>query len=449
MSSNLWDKGQLPDQQMMRFTARDDWQLDQRLLPYDLRASLAHVRGLFRIGVIDRSELLALEKEILNLISKVEDNSFVLSPADEDGHSAIEEALVKVLGNVGKKVHTGRSRNDQVLVALRLYERDAADSLIELANFIGLTFLALARREMWTPMPGYTHLQRAMPSSVGFWAAAFAENVADAMDFLKAARALLDRCPLGGAAGFGVNLPLDREGVAKELGFSGMFVNAMACQSSRGMIEAALLSAVWGLSAVLRRFAWDLSLFTTSEFAFLTLPEAFTTGSSIMPQKRNPDVVELVRASASVVQGALFEVQSLVALPSGYHRDLQLTKAPVMRALDEAMSASRLIPRLIEGLVFNKERMKAAISADCFATDRAIDLVRSGLPFREAYKSVAAKLDDVDGPSSEVSDAQIEASLRARVSPGAPGDLKLELIEMRFVREPREPREACQDDTRE
>lgn len=440
MSSTLWDKGAQPDQEMMRFTARDDWQLDQRLLIYDLRATLAHVRGLFRIGVLDRAELLALEKEILGLVSKVEENAFVLSPADEDGHSAIEEALVKALGDIGKKVHTGRSRNDQVLVALRLYERDALDSIIKLANLIGLTFLGLAKREMWTPMPGYTHLQRAMPSSLGFWAASFAENIADAMDFLAACRPLINRCPLGGAAGFGVNLPLDREGVAKELGFDGIFVNAMAIQSSRGMTEASLLSALWALMAVLRRFAWDLSLFTTGEFGFLRLPEAFTTGSSIMPQKRNPDVVELLRAGASVVQGALLEVQSLVALPPGYHRDLQLTKAPVMRALDETVQALRLIPRLIEGLVFDRERMKAAIGADCLATDRAIDLVRSGVPFREAYKSVALKLDDADGGADDggaqaASEAHIEQSLRARVSPGAPGDLRLGLIEMRFSKE--------------
>lgn len=414
---------------MMRFAARDDWQLDQRLLAYDLRATLSHVRGLFRIGVLDKAELSALEKEILELLLRVEGGLFRLGPADEDGHTAIEAALVAALGDVGKKVHTGRSRNDQVLVALRMYERDALDVLVRLALDCGLAFLALARREMWTPMPGYTHLQRAVPSSVGFWAASFAENIADARDFLAACRPLVDRCPLGGAAGFGVNLPLDREGVAKELQFAEMFVNPLASQSSRGMTEAALLSAVWMLMAVLRRLAWDLSLFSTSEFSFVRLPAAYTTGSSIMPNKRNPDVVELLRAGASVVQGALLEVQSITALPSGYHRDLQLTKAPVMRALDEAVQAVRLLPKLIDGLSFERERMKDAISADCLATDRAMLLVRSGMPFRDAYKHVAANLDDVDAGVN----LSVEESLRGRVSPGAPGDLRLDLIEKRFA----------------
>lgn len=426
MSTRLWDKGGVSDAEMMRYTARDDWRLDQRLLAYDLRATLAHVRGLARIGVLKDEERETLEQAIKALEAKNEAGEIALTEADEDGHTAIEAALVNDLGEVGKKVHTGRSRNDQVLVAMRLYERDALDDLAEAAKRGALALLDLARREEKTPMPGFTHLQRAVPSSIGLWASSFAEGLADAIDAIRAARGLVDRCPLGAAAGYGVNLPLDREGVARELGFAALAINPLASQTSRGIIEAAVLSSAWQLMAIIRRLAWDLSLFTTSEFAFVRLPDAFTTGSSIMPQKRNPDVVELMRAACSIVQGALAEVQSITALPSGYHRDLQLTKAPTLRGLDEALATARLLPKLIEGLRWERERMEAAVTPECFATDRAIELTAQGVPFREAYKQVAS---DPTGGGSLRTAAE---SLAARVSPGAPGDLRLDEIARRL-----------------
>jgi argininosuccinate lyase len=445
VSAKLWDKGGASDAEMMRYTARDDWRLDQRLLAYDLRATLAHVRGLGRIGVLSGDELAQLERELLALTQRNERGDLRLTEADEDGHSAIEAALVEALGDAGKKVHTGRSRNDQVLVALRLYERDALDELAELARRGALSLLDVARSEALTPMPGYTHLQRAVPSSVGLWAASFAENLADAIDAVRSARSLADRSPLGAAAGYGVNLPLDREGVARELGFSGIAVNPLASQTSRGMIEAAALGAAWQVSAVIRRLAWDLSLFTMSELGFVRLDDAFTTGSSIMPQKRNPDVVELMRAACSIVQGALMEVMTLVALPSGYHRDLQLTKAPTLRGLDEALAAARLLPRLIEGLRFDRARMAEAVTPECYATDRAVELAVAGVPFREAYRRVASELaGEARAPGgagagvSEQSAGAASAALRAkeslekRVSPGAPGDLQLDAIAQRL-----------------
>ena len=423
--ARLWDKGGALDDAVLRYTARDDWQLDQRLLAYDLRASIAHVRGLARAGVLSEAERDALIQELDALGDLNEAGELRLGPDDEDGHTAIEAALVARLGDVGKKVHTGRSRNDQVLVALRLYERDALDELADLARAGARALLDLARREASTPMPGYTHLQRAVPSSFGYWAASFAEGLADAIDALRASRAQIDRCPLGGAAGFGVNLPLDREGVARELGFSSIAVNPLASQTSRGIAEATVLGAVWQLMAVIRRLAWDLSLFSMSELAFVRLPDAFTTGSSIMPQKRNPDVVELMRAACAVVQGALVEVQTLVALPSGYHRDLQLTKGPTLRALDEALATARLLPRLIGGLELDRERMLAAITPECFATDRAVELAAAGVPFRDAYRQVAAEI-------AALPHGDAAASIAARVSPGAPGNLCLELIERRL-----------------
>ncbi|HVK69543.1 MAG TPA: lyase family protein, partial [Polyangium sp.] len=309
MSGRLWDKGGATDAAMLRYTSRDDWKLDQRLLAYDLVATRAHVRGLRRIGVLSEGELDAMEHALTELVRRNDAGELVLTEADEDGHTAIESALVSMLGDTGKKVHTGRSRNDQVLVAMRLYERDAMDELEALVLAAASALVALARREEKTPLPGYTHLQRAVPSSVGLWAGSFAEGLLDAVTIVRAARALTDRSPLGAAAGYGVNLPLDREGVARELGFSDVAWNPLGSQTSRGIVEATLLAAAWQVMAIVRRLAWDLSLFTTSEFGFVRLPDAFTTGSSIMPQKRNPDVVELMRAACSIVQGALAEVQ--------------------------------------------------------------------------------------------------------------------------------------------
>ena len=425
MTKRLWDKGGSADAAMLRYTSRDDWKLDQRLLAYDLLATRAHVEGLERIGILSADERFAMTNAIDELVRQNDAGKLVLTEADEDGHTAIESALVDKLGDVGKKVHTGRSRNDQVLVALRLYERDALDEVDELCLKAAQTLLDLAQREAMTPLPGYTHLQRAVPSSVGLWAGGFADAFIDAVIPLRAARTLVDRSPLGAAAGYGVNLPLDRAGVARDLGFADVAWNPLGSQTSRGIVEATILAAAWHLMAVIRRLAWDLSLFTTSEFGFVKLPEAFTTGSSIMPQKRNPDVVELMRAACSVVQGALVEIQSIVALPSGYHRDLQLTKSPLLRGLDETLATVRLVPRLIGGMQFNRERMLAAITPECFATDRAVELTASGMPFRDAYRRVAEELERL-----EQGDAK--KSLAERVSPGGTGDLRLDRIAARL-----------------
>ncbi|HZO14511.1 MAG TPA: lyase family protein, partial [Polyangiaceae bacterium] len=306
---------------------------------------------------------------------------------------------------------------------------DMLDALAASARQSGLAFLDLAETESTTPMPGYTHLQRAMPSSVGLWAASFAEQIADALSLVEVTRALCNRSPLGTAAGYGVNLPLDREGVARELEFDALLHNPMAAQASRGALEVAVLHAAWQLLGAVRRFAWDLSLFTTSEFGFVTLEEALTTGSSLMPQKRNPDVVELMRGAAGVVQGAIVELMSVLSLPSGYHRDLQLTKAPLIRGLDEALATMNMVPRVVRGMRLDKERMRAAITPECFATDRAVELAQQGIPFREAYRQVAAEL----AAKSQELTGDADASLRARVSPGGPGALELALLRARYA----------------
>jgi argininosuccinate lyase len=427
MSTRLWDKGKASDAEMLRYTSRDDWQLDQRLLPYDLRATRAHAAGLGRCGVLTEAEVTRLLTALDTLDAREARGELRLTEQDEDGHSLIEQCLVELVGDLGKKVHTGRSRNDQVLVAMRLYERDALSAISEASRAAGRAMLAVARQHERVPLPGYTHLQRAMPSSVGHWAACFAEGFGESAALIDAVGQWLNRSPLGAAAGYGVNLPLDRDGVARELGFQGLQVNPQWSQTSRGLLEAQVLSACFQPMAVTRRLAWDLSLFTTSEFGFVRLPDEFTTGSSIMPQKRNPDVVELMRAACSVVQGALAEVQTLVALPSAYHRDLQLTKGPVFRALDETLATLGLVPRLAGGLRFDTEAMRAATTPETFATDRAVELALAGMPFRDAYRQVAAEV--LGGGGGGLATRTPEESLAARVSPGAPGALELGRIE--------------------
>lgn len=435
----LWDKsGEAPDADRVlakaihRFTARDDWQLDTRLLPHDLRASKAHVRGLGRVGALPSEEVDRIVAGLEGIEEELARGAFHIAQELEDGHTAIEAALVERIGESGKRVHLGRSRNDQVLAALRLYERAALDRIGRLAIVAARALLGLARTYEDAVMPGYTHLQRAVPQTFGHWAAAHAEGFADAASCAGGtARELCSKSPLGAAAGYGVNLPLDRDGVGRELDFTELQVNPLWSQTSRGITEVVVLTAAWHGLAVLRRLAWDLSLFTTGEFAFLRLSDPFTTGSSIMPNKRNPDVVELMRASASVVQGAIVEVMSTVSLSSGYHRDLQLTKGPTMRALDEAEAAIELVPALLAGIEIDRARMVAAVTRDTLATDAAVSLARQGTPFRDAYRRVAADLAGAaDIPAGQDAAA---ASIAARVSPGAAGNLLLERIDERLV----------------
>jgi len=274
-------------------------------------------------------------------------------------------------------------------------------------------------------MPGYTHLQRAVPSSIGLWLAGFAEMFTDSIQLAVSVMQILDASPLGTAAGYGVNLPLDRDGVAEDLGFSRLQVNPMAVQNSRGKFELMSLQAALHAMQDLRRLAWDLSLFTTSEFNFVVLPDSYTTGSSIMPNKRNPDVVELLRARAATVEGAIVEIQSLLSLPSGYQRDLQFTKGPAIRGLQAASQALAIVPALVRGMSFNQSEMEAAISAEMFATDITTEKAAKGVPFREAYRNAKQAL-------GSMTEADVATSLAQRVSAGACGDLQLGRITARL-----------------
>jgi argininosuccinate lyase len=324
-------------------------------------------------------------------------------------------------------VHLGRSRNDQVLVAQRLFIlaelRRIRENVVKAAE----TALELARCDQDTPMPGYTHLQRAVPSTVGLWMASFVESFADDLELLDLTAKWLDASPLGTAAGYGVNVALDRQRVATKLGFDRFQVNPMHTQGSRGKHELQALGVCWQIAQDVRRLAWDISLFSTAEFGFVTCGEAVTTGSSIMPNKRNPDLAELLRAAAGPVAACMTELQQVLSLPSGYHRDLQMTKAPVIRGLVHTRHTIELVPVLLESITLDRDAMRQAIDPDMHATDRAVELAASGVPFRDAYKQAASELGGGSPPRSP------EDSVAARVSPGACADLRLDELAARIT----------------
>jgi argininosuccinate lyase len=430
MKNYLWQAdpdGQI-DEAISEFTAGEDVVLDRELLPFDIVATAAHVRGLARIGILDPEESELLCSLLEQLREDFAAGLFILDERFEDGHSAIEVFLTQKAGEIGAKIHTGRSRNDQVAVASRLYLKQCLRQLVELNGRIALACLRQAEHNAVLPMPGYTHLQRAVPSSVGLWMGGFAEAFGDNLTLAGHVLGLIDCNPLGTAAGFGVNLPLDRDGIAEELGFGRVQINPMYVQNSRGKFEMMALHAALHSMQDLRRLAWDLSLFTTSEFDFVRLPRQYTTGSSIMPNKSNPDVIELLRGRAATLEAAVVEIQSVLSLPSGYQRDLQLTKAPLIRGMKVALQSLAIVPALVKGLEFNEDKMRQAISGEMFATDTALERAARGIPFRTAYLDEKKNLDQAGVPDAA-------SSLAQRISPGACGDLQLDRIRVRLERE--------------
>jgi argininosuccinate lyase len=426
MSEPIWRKpDSVVDARIMRFLAGEDVLLDRELLPYDIRASRAHAEGLHAIGVLSVAECTALCTELDALEHAMRTGAFVLDARYEDGHSAIEAWLTERLGDTGRKIHTGRSRNDQVLVASRLWLKDRMGELCDAVAAIAELSLHRAR-EAALPMPGYTHLQRAVVSSTAMWWAGHAESFIDSVQIARDVARLIDANPLGTAAGYGVNLPLPRDITTQALGFARMQINPIAAQLARGKYEWQALAALAQALGDVRRLAWDLSLFTTAEFHFVDLPAQYTTGSSLMPNKRNPDVVELLRAAAAPVHGAMAELHSLLSLPSGYQRDLQYSKAPTLRAMRHGLDALAIVPGLLQGVQWRAGAMRAAIDTGMYATDLAIERARAGVPFRLAYGEAAASLHDAAGRTPE-------SSLAARVSPGAAADLRLNALVDRLV----------------
>ena len=427
MSDLLWQKaGVKTDQRIMRFLAGDDVVLDREFFLFDIEASKAHVEGLARIGIVDAQESDGLVRELDQLAKDFSAGEFVLDDRYEDGHSAIEARLVERLGDAGRRVHTGRSRNDQVLVASRLWLKAKLRELSSVCAAVANVCLHRAAHDD-LPMPGYTHLQRAVVSSTAMWFAGFAEAFIDNTWRARQTLDLIDANPLGTAAGYGVNLRLDRDYTTKALGFSRMQVSPIYTQISRGKFEMAALDALGAAVLDLRRLAWDLSLFTTSEFGFVELPDEYTTGSSIMPNKRNPDVIELMRASYASVAAARTEIEQLLSLPTGYQRDLQACKGSIFHGFHRGLDALALLPDLLSRLRWKARTMRAAIEPSMYATDLAIEAAVAGVPFRDAYRAAA------DGTAEAAVGRTPEASLAARTSPGSGLDLRLDVLRDRLA----------------
>ena len=389
--SPVWDRGEAIDAEMMRFTIGDDWLMDRRLVECDITGSLAHVDGLLRAELISAEDHGSLRRGLGELLDAWRRGEWDVEPGDEDVHSAVERRLTALVGEAGERLHTGRSRNDQVAVDMRLWLRGAiaeteadARALIEAATALGGASGPL-------PLPGYTHLRRGMPSSVGDWIGAHRLAFESSALELAAARERIATCPLGSGAGYGVPLPLDREGVAQFLGFRAPEQPVTATQLFRGRAELSYLSALESLALDLEKLAFDLWLYTSEEFGFVRLPVELTTGSSLMPHKRNPDLIELLRGHCRQVCADRDALRAVVAgLPSGYHRDFQLIKPPLFRAHDRTQSCLRMGARLLAGIEFDREALeRAASDPHLQVTRKALEAARAGQSFRDAYRDAA------------------------------------------------------------
>ena len=423
----IWDKrhddATATEDWVLRFTVGDDYMWDRVLLPYDVRATRAHVWGLVQIGVVDADEREAVERGLDRLLEAFEGGDVTVEPVDEDSHTVIERFLTERLGDVGRKIHAGRSRNDQVLAALRLYLQDAMAQIGRRVQGLGEALCDVAEAHPEALLPGYTHMQRAMPSTVALWALGYAETLAADLDALHDVRRQVNVSPLGSAAGYGVpHLDLPRKAVAERLGFRDVQTHATAVQLSRGKHELAVTSALVQAGATVNRLASDLVLYATAEFGFVDLPDAHCTGSSIMPQKKNPDVLELARAT---YHRLVAEMQSLATLPAnlpgGYHRDLQLTKGAVMRALQQTDDLFAATTAAVSGLRFRTEPAARACTPEMLATHRALKQVAEGVPFRTAYQSAAGSLSDIQGSLSDIQDVTESGVLSTYATLGHPG----------------------------
>jgi len=415
--SRLWDRGSAVDRVVERFTVGRDPELDVRLLPFDALASAAHATMLAEIGILTAAERQALVGELAVLATDAREGRMTIAREDEDGHTAIENRLTARLGDAGRRIHTGRSRNDQVIAAVRLWGREMVLEQTAAVLDLAARLLALAAEHAEVSVAGYTHTRQAMPSTVGFLFAAHAEGLLDGVPWLQTAYRHVDRSPLGSASGYGVALPLDRGRVAELLGFSGLQRNTLAVQNDRGKTEHLLLGAALAPALDMGRLASDLIWFSSEELGYVRLPEAVTTGSSIMPQKRNPDVLELIRAAGARLRGRHGEIAAVYApLASGYHRDLQLTKEPFLEGMAGALDVLLAMVPVLDALEIDADRCRAALETSIGATDALYQRVAQGEPFRAAYKAVAADPEGaVEGDPAE--------GWRLRTHEGAPGAL--------------------------
>lgn len=432
--SKLWQKSSTDTEtsaskKAEAFTVGNDYILDRELVPYDIKGSIAHAKALNKIGILTDEELEKLTSALQKILEEWKEDTFEIRIEDEDMHTAIELSLVEKVGDLGKKIHTARSRNDQVLTAVRLYEKEQLGEITRLIKKTAGSIFDFAEKNREIPMPGFTHTRKAMLSSVGLWAGAFAELLILQAESASGIKSLVDKSPLGSAAGFGTSFAIDREQEADDLGFSGPLICSTTAQLSRGWTELQFVQYLFGVTSVLNRFASDVIQFSSSAYPYFDLDPAVCTGSSIMPQKKNPDVAELVRGGHSELAGHASTLQILITnLGSGYHRDLQLSKEPILKSVHKTKQLLEAAELLITNMEPVKENLAEACSNEIFAAEAAYDLVKEkGMTFREAYRYIG------DHPD-EVEDISVEEILKKYTHLGSPGNAGLEKLRERLER---------------
>jgi argininosuccinate lyase len=391
----LWDKGFSIDKQIEKFTVGNDREIDIHIAKYDVQASLAHAIMLESIGIINADELKDLKRGLQELAADIEKGTFIIEASFEDVHSKIEWELTDKLGEVGKKIHTARSRNDQVLVALQLYYKENLAIINDKTKTLFDTLLGLAETHKKSLLPGYTHLQVAMPSSFGLWFSAYAELLIDDVYMLNAVSKVVDQNPLGSAAGYGSSFPIDRELTTKELNFATLKYNVVAAQLSRGKSERSIASALGGLCNTMSRFAMDVCLYMSQNFNFISFPDELTTGSSIMPHKKNPDVFELIRGKCNKIQALHTEMVMITNnLPTGYHRDYQLLKENIINAFEDVKDILDIFNYSIQQVIVKDIDLNDEKYQYLFTVDSINNLVVEGMSFREAYQKIGGQVQD-------------------------------------------------------
>lgn len=418
--SKLWQKNYTLDTLIEKFTVGRDYLLDMALVPSDCVSSIAHAKMLASIDILSGEEADSLTRELGNIIIDHKKGEFSIQLSDEDCHTAIEGRLSEKIGDAGKKIHTGRSRNDQVLTASRVFSRGAIIRCMQAGFALVEALLQLAEEHKDTPMPGRTHMQIAMPSSIGLWAGAFAEEILGDLGLLWSAYGYNDMCPLGSAASYGVPIPLDREMTADSLGFSRVQNNVLYVNNTRGKIESVILESMDQGVLTLSKMAQDLIIFSMPEFDYFNLPAELCSGSSIMPQKKNPDGLELIRSKSGTLSAYVTQIKNIIrSLPSGYNRDFQDTKEPFLRGVELAVQCFDIMTLTISKLKINKEKLIKGFTPDIYATDAAIELVLDGVSFRDAYKEVGLNIDKLENRDA------VE-TIRNRTYTGTTGNLKLD-----------------------
>ncbi len=420
--AKLWQKDYTLDSLIESFTVGNDYILDTELVTADCFASAAHATMLHSIKILDTNELNDLLNGLHAIIDSDTKRTFTIRREDEDCHTAIEQSLTAFCGDAGKKIHTGRSRNDQVQTALRLWMKDLLIKMCSKSTDLVRVMTQFAEANARVPMPGRTHLQVAMPSSIGLWAAAYAEELSDEIKHMAGVLDLIDQSPLGSAASYGVPIPIDREMSANLMGFSKVQNNVLYANNSRGKFEAIVVDALDYICLTLSKTAQDMILFSLPEFGYFSLPPQLCSGSSIMPQKKNPDGLELTRSRSSVVSSCATQIKNCIrSLPSGYNRDFQDTKEPLIKAAHIAYQCVQVMELTFRKLEVHEERLKRSFTSEIYATDKALDLVASGMSFRDAYKQVGLHLDDIEALDPE-------ETLRNRTSTGTAGNLRLDRL---------------------